>query len=513
MEWTAGYASGIEYLAGFYREQSPVYLNFVCVLNGCEPVPLDRPFTYFELGFGRGLTVNVQAAANPQGRFYAADFNPAHVCGAREIAEAADLGNLTLLENSFADLAEGKVENLPQFDFITLHGIYTWVSPENRAHVRQFIKRYLKPGGIVYVSYNAMPGWAGAAPMQLLLEYSALHSGGSEAKIEEVRKFFGRMVDAKSGYFTRNPNIEGRLQTLKTGDPHYLVHEYMNAHWEPLYHADVARQLGEDAKVEYVGSAELSLAFQQLYLNDEKQALLKSIPDATLRETVKDYLLDTSFRKDVFVRGARTMRGQRYLDRLFQFGLALCVPRDQVGLKMKLPFGEISAKEEVYKPVLDALAQRPHSLAELAALPAMANALPQMVQVAALLCSTGQATVYPLQQAAEAAASCTALNRALTGQIQYGEDYQVLAAPRLGNGIAVSTVGSLAYLMLSAPGTEQGAGALAPRAWRIMAAQGRKLLRNGAPIDGEEQNIAELTMLIGEILTKRLPVWRQLGIL
>ncbi len=515
MDWTAGYASGIEYTAGFYRDQSPAYLNFVCVLNGFEPVPLDRPFTYFELGFGRGLTINVQAAANPQGRFYGADFNPAHVCGARQLCDAAGLGNLTLLENSFAELAEGKVDSLPQFDFITLHGIYTWVSRENREHVARFIKRYLKPGGVVYVSYNAMPGWAGAVPMQrLLLEYATLHPGRSTDQVEHARQFFGQMMAAKAGYFVRNPGIEKRLESLKTGDPHYLVHEYMNVHWEPLYHADVARQLGEEAKVDYVGSAELPLAFQQLYMNQEKQDLLKSIPDATLRETVKDYIIDTTFRKDVFVRGARPMRQQRYLDCLFQFGLALCVPRDLVSLKMKLAFGEINAREDVHGPVLDALAERPHSLSELAALPAMqGKSLSQVVQVAALLTATSQASIYPLQQAPEAAASAAALNRVLVGQIQYGEDYQVLVAPLLGNGVPVATASSLAYHMLSTPDAPRDAAAIASRAWRIMAAQGRKLLRNGAPIEGEQENVAELAMLIEETLTKRVPIWRQLGIL
>lgn len=41
------------------------------------------------------------------------------------------------------------MDGLPQFDFITLHGIYTWVSRENRQHIVDFIARYLKPGGIV----------------------------------------------------------------------------------------------------------------------------------------------------------------------------------------------------------------------------------------------------------------------------------------------------------------------------------------------------------------------------
>lgn len=53
MDWTEGYASDVEYTAGFYREQAPAFLNFTCLLNGVEPVDLSRPFTYFELGFGR----------------------------------------------------------------------------------------------------------------------------------------------------------------------------------------------------------------------------------------------------------------------------------------------------------------------------------------------------------------------------------------------------------------------------------------------------------------------------
>ncbi|HEX7641678.1 MAG TPA: class I SAM-dependent methyltransferase [Burkholderiaceae bacterium] len=515
MDWTAGYASGVEYVAGFYREQSPAYLNFVCVMNGYEPVPLDRPFTYFELGFGRGLTVNVLAAANPQGRFYAADFNPAHVCGAQHLCDAAKLGNLTLLENSFAELAAGEVADLPQFDFITLHGIYTWVSRESRAQIRRFIGRYLKPGGIVYVSYNAMPGWAGALPMQrLLLEHSALYPARGDAQIESARGFLDKLVELKSGYFTRNPGIEPRLHAFKTGNPQYLVHEYMNDHWEPLYHADVAREMGEDAKLEFVGSAELPLAFPALYLNQEKQDLLKSISDATVRETVKDYLLDTAFRKDVYVRGARLMRQRRYLESVFQFGLALTVPRSQATLKMKLPFGEINAREEAYLPVLDALAQKPCGMAELAALPVMqGKPLPQLVQMAALLTAGGQANVYPVHQPAEAAVSSTAMNRVLTAQLQYGDDYQVLVSPRLGNGIQVSTVLTLAYLALATSGTAQDAPSVANFVWRIMAQQGRKLLHDGKPIEGDAQNIAELTRQIEGVLTGNVPVWRQLGIL
>ena len=47
---------------------------------------------------------------------------------------------------------------LPMFDYVTLHGVYSWVGTTVRADIVRFLRRYLKPGGAVYLSYNAMPG-------------------------------------------------------------------------------------------------------------------------------------------------------------------------------------------------------------------------------------------------------------------------------------------------------------------------------------------------------------------
>ena len=511
MDWTAGYASDIEYTAGFYREQSPVYLNFVCLLNGFEPVPLDRPYTYFELGCGRALTVNLVAASNPHGQFYAADFNPAHISGARQLADAAHLKNLVLLENSFADLAEGKVSDLPQFDFITLHGIYTWVNPENQRYIVDFIARYLKPGGIVYLSYNALPGWAAAEPLQrLLVEHADMHPNRSDVQFDQAKAFVERLSELQAAYFVQNATLGTRLQTLKTANKNYLVHEYMHRQWQPKYHVDVVRDLA-DAKLDYVGSAELPLAFPSLYLSQEKQDVLKDVPDAGLRETVKDYLLNTGFRKDVFVRGARPMGTVRHDDCLRRVGLALMVPRQQINLKMKLPFGEVSAKEELYGPILDALAIRPHSLPELAALPALkGQTLVSVKQIAAILIGAGNAAPYFLDQSTAAIASSQALNHALAADARYGDDYQAFASPLLGNGIAATFVERLTHLILHRPGQKLDASHIAQQIWSIMSEQGRRMMKDGVTLTSDQDNIDELVAVVETILKRKLVVWRQL---
>lgn len=513
MNWTAGYASDIEYVTGFYREQSPGWLNLVCLLNGIQPVPLDQPYNYCELGFGRGLTAKVLAAGNPSGQFYAADFNPAHVAGASALAREAKLPNLTLLENSFEQLADGAV-TLPQFDFITLHGIYTWVAADNRRHIVRFIERYLKPGGLVYVSYNAMPGWAPALPLQrLLVDYADAFPKRSDLQIREAGAFVAQLEAAQAGYLAHNPGLKVRTEALKNSNPNYLVHEYLHKHWQPLFHADVAHDF-DDAKLVFAGSAELHNAYPAIFLNDKQRQLIDQLPRAEARETLKDYMLNTSFRKDVFVRGAVRLGATRQAELMAQLGVVLTVPRASASVTMKLSGGEINGVPELYKPVLDALAQRPHTVGELARLPALAaQGMQSVAQIVALLSASGQAAIHFPATAAASPEAALRLNAVLATQARYSDEHNALSSPLLGSGVAASLVERLSYLAVRQRPEEVTAAALAAFVWQIMKPSGRRVQRDGAALASDEENLAHLEANARDFITEKLPVWRALRVL
>ena len=72
---------------------------------------------------------------------------------------------------------------MPASDFITLHGVYSWVPAEVREQIIEIVRRKLKPGGLVMVSYNTMPGWASHLPMREIMRvYTANLEGDSLAK-------------------------------------------------------------------------------------------------------------------------------------------------------------------------------------------------------------------------------------------------------------------------------------------------------------------------------------------
>ena len=74
-----------------------------------------------------------------------------------------------------------------------------------------------------------------------------------------------RVCDAGAGLLPAD--LVTRLEKERdNGNLAYLSHEYLNAHWAPCYHADVARDLAA-AKLEFLGSANLFENFPELSLN------------------------------------------------------------------------------------------------------------------------------------------------------------------------------------------------------------------------------------------------------
>ncbi len=505
--WSEGYTTDDVYTYGFYPELAPEHLSYACVLNGVEPVALDRPFTYFELGFGQGLTVNVLAASNPHARFYANDFMPAHVVAAEQLAASAQLDNLTLLENSFAELAEGKVD-LPQLDFITMHGIYSWVTAENRRHIVNFIARYLKPGGIVYVSYNALPGWAPALPMQRLISSQAkLHAGGSHQQLEHARQLISGLFDAKAEYFSDNPDLQRRVNSLRNDSPAYLTHEYLNGNWEPRYHADVAAELTM-AKLDYAGPA--ILHFIGATLEPAQQALVDAVPDRALRETVRDFMMNTSFRKDVFVRGGRPMSNRRKREWLQRCTLALTAPReaasrslDRFDTQSRAPIDEL----------IDLLAKAPRKLDELARLPLFGGD----IEIAASFCSiylleSNSASIFFEDSRIQGGEPARRLNHALARDSRFEDRYRVLASPLISNGIKTTLLERLVYLQLAERPADTDTGAIASYVWQCMKDQLAEASRD-EPAQSAAIKIADIAAKVENVLQTRLPMWRQLGML
>ena len=124
-----------------------------------------------------------------------------------------------------------------------------------------FIRRKLKVGGVLYISYNTQPGWAAFAPMrQLLTQHAAVV--GTEATASSIASTAQslsptRCLPPTPSYAKANPRSADRVEVLKTQNRHYLAHEYFNRDWHPMHFSTMVDWLAP-AKLNFACSANCS---------------------------------------------------------------------------------------------------------------------------------------------------------------------------------------------------------------------------------------------------------------
>jgi len=445
-DWSDGYRVDIGYTHGYFRELSPHFARFVLATHGYEPPRAKTP-RYLEIGFGQGVSLSIHAAA-AGGEFWGLDFNPAHAVAAGTLCGWSG-AETTVLDESVQEFA-GR-SHLPPFDMISLHGVWSWVSQENRNAIVGIAKRALAPGGILYMSYNVSPGFIATLGLRHLLTTYVQRSCSPGEPItvamERALAFAQRLLESGALYFVNEPAVAKRLEAMHKVDKRYLAHEYFNADWCAMPFADVASAMAS-AKLEFGASASLEDHLEPLQIAEPGRALLGSIVDPLLRESARDFLVNQQFRRDYFVRGLQKVPGRAGKEALFGTRLMLkCVPRE-IKLEARGRLGTVALHEGVYVPVIEALAANAMSAKSVREVCAMVDSRDvtgdQVEQALILLVMKGD--VAPCSEAdgsGDTGMRSFRLNEALMRQATSSGDVTYLASPVIGAGVKVSRIEQL----------------------------------------------------------------------
>jgi SAM-dependent methyltransferase len=508
-DWTGGYVADIDYTYGYYQELNPLRVALAFVNAGLEMPAMG---TACELGFGQGVSANVHAAASTM-QWHGTDFNPAQAAFAQELAAASGSG-AQFVDQAFADYCNRA--DLPDFDFIALHGIWSWVSDENRDVIVDFIRRKLKVGGVLYISYNTQPGWASMVPLRgLLTQYADVMTApgaGISNRIGGALEFADKLMATDPAFAKANPNVAPRLKMLAGQNRHYVAHEYFNRDWQPMSFADMAELLGQ-AKVSFACSAHYLDHIDSLNLSAPQSQLLNEQTDPVFRQSVRDFMINQQFRRDYWVKGARKQNPLQRSEAMRRQRVVLVNTRSKVELKAKGNITEGTLNESVYAPLLDLMADhKPRTLGELeTALQPKGINLAQLLEMALILCGKGDMAVAQDAAAVSAATKrCQLLNQKLFERARSSDDTSALAVPVTGGGIQVSRI--LQMFLLAQTKGKRGTDAMAEFAWSILGPQGHRLVREGATLQSAEENLAELKRQAIEFEETRLPAFKALGI-
>jgi hypothetical protein len=292
-------------------------------------------------------------------------------------------------------------------------------------------------GGILLLSYNALPGCAAIIPLQKFLKlYSERRGAAStpQKQLELAAILAMKLRDSGGDFFSGNPLAAKRLEELKNKNPSYLCHEYLVENWYPFSFADTAKVMSS-AGLNFVGSANLIDHNDGLLFHPQELAILSSIDDEWIRETARDVIRNQTFRADVYVKGYhRITKAER--DEIFRdYTFIRLMPVVDTPETVSTRAGQIQLRQPPFDRLLSALnGTCTKTVPELCA----EAEIKIEDAVAALVILIQLGIIYPVQDQflIEAAIDkCMRLNAEVVGGTYIGQKLPALASPITGTGV------------------------------------------------------------------------------
>jgi SAM-dependent methyltransferase len=231
-----GYVEDIPYTYGYQPDLDPVRMQRALRAAGIEPPVVA---TACELGYGQGLSLAIHAVAGGA-RWYGTDLNRVHAATLRGLVADTE-ARIEICAQTFAEFFAR--DDLPVFDFVGAHGVWSWVSAANRDRIVAFLQRRLRPGGVFYLSYNALPGWAPMLPLRaMLMERIATVDPSTPLaeRIDAALRDAAMRFACDPSFEEVHPGVEAELRAIRGKRAAYLAHEFFNRDWAPMHPEEVA---------------------------------------------------------------------------------------------------------------------------------------------------------------------------------------------------------------------------------------------------------------------------------
>jgi len=306
----------VAYPGHAFSQTHPARLATIAHFHGMNPAA-PAAMRVLELGCGRGGNLIPMAAQYPRSAFVGIDLSRSAIEHARMSAAELELTNLTFHHRDIMDVTAA----LGGFDYILVHGVYSWVPEPVRERIIGIFSELLAPHGVAYVSYNALPGCRlrDLARDVMLFETRDITDPQERVRVARARlKAFAEASDPGSFH---GAALRMRLEQITDTPDNVLYHDDLNpgARAFALHEVlDVAARHG----LQFLAEA----SFPNMYgaAKGPAQEMLARIPtaDAVVREQSLDLLIGRAFRETLLCRSDVQLRRGVRADALRPYHLA-----------------------------------------------------------------------------------------------------------------------------------------------------------------------------------------------
>jgi SAM-dependent methyltransferase len=332
-------------------ETHPDRLAAIATLYGMKPAAVDH-CRVLEIGCSDGGNLIPMAYELPGSHFTGVDLAAAPVRVAKAAVRELALKNVRLLRADVCALPK----TLGEFDYILVHGLYSWVPAKVRDALLAACAAHLAPAGVALVSYVVYPG----RHVREMLREMLLYRTAGRPDVETAREFLRFLKRGAMVSDAWRPLLNDEVDSMLSRDDAGLFHDDLAAENHPVYfHQFVEHAAGH--RLQYLGEAHVH------EMTNPQGALASLGRNRIEREQYLDFLKLRRFRQTLLCRAGVRLRRKpdlRAIERLWFSSPAEVADDLLVGSnRVRIRAGDPAVNKIAH--VLRAAWPRPVSFAEL----------------------------------------------------------------------------------------------------------------------------------------------------
>ena len=231
----------------------------------------------------------------PNASFLGIDLSINQIAEGNKLLKTLALPNIELRCQDILDFNEET-----KFDFIIVHGIYSWVPAPVQEKILAISKKNLSPDGVAYISYNVLPGWHMRGMIRDMMLYHSSKFPDNASKISQAKGLLEFLSKSVQG--DKNPYgifLQSELELLKKQNDGYFFHEFLEENNFPVYFHEFSAAVNRNG-LKYLGDSDVR-TMSTRDLTPEAQQLLTKTPSMIETEQYMDFLRNRMFRTSLIV--------------------------------------------------------------------------------------------------------------------------------------------------------------------------------------------------------------------
>jgi len=299
----------VPYPCNAYPQTHPAHLALIARLQGMHPVAPEA-CRYFEIGCGDGANLIPMALEFPLSQFLGIDLAASSIEKACQNSGQFAAANVEFRTQNIMDLRR---EDVGQWDYIVVHGVFSWVPEPVRLRLLEICRELLTPEGIAFISFNAYPGCHLRAIPREMMRYHTANVPEADSKITQARALMQFVAQCQSS----DDEISSILRSEANRVLHYahnhLYHDDLAALNQPFYLHEFVELVASHG-MQYLGDAEYASMFDTRYPVEVRETLASLGDDVVRKEQYLDFIKCRRFRQTLICRSEIKLERTASLD-------------------------------------------------------------------------------------------------------------------------------------------------------------------------------------------------------